>query len=110
MSRPPRPARLRRHDAGESVCAWCERVIPEGREVLGVGAKALPGVDRRRHQGRAMRLHLVAADRSVRAMVTGADSPARREGHDLYFMVCSEACGAALRAALAEEIRIGRYQ
>jgi hypothetical protein len=76
--------------------------------VLGVGAKALPGVDLPRHQGRVMRLHLVTADRSVRAIVTGADSPARREGHDLYFMVCGESCGAAMRAALAEDIRIGR--
>jgi hypothetical protein len=75
--------------------------------VLGVGAKALPGVDLRRHQGRVIRLHLVTADRGVRAMMTGADSPARRDGHDLYFMVCSEVCGATLRAALAEEIRIG---
>ncbi len=104
----PRPARLRGRDTRGSVCAWCEQRIPEEREVLGLGAKAVPGVDLKRHQGRVTRLHLVTADRTVVAMVTGTDSSAKREGHDLYFMMCSEACGAALRAALAEEILIGR--
>jgi len=108
MSRSPRHTRVRGRDGRDSVCAWCEQAIAEGHEVLGLGAKAVPGVDLQRHQGRVMRLDLVTANRSVLAMVTGADSSARREGHDLYFMMCSDGCGAALRAALAEEIRVGR--
>ena len=108
MRRPPRPTRLRPRQVPENVCAWCGRVIAKGREVIGFGAKAAPEVDLRSHQGRIIRLDLVAVERTVVAIVTSASSPARREGHDLYFMVCGEACGASLRAALTEEIRIGR--
>jgi hypothetical protein len=105
MSRSPRHARVRGRDRRDTVCAWCEQAIADGYEVLGVGAKAMPSVDLQRHEGRVMRLHLVTADRSVLALAKGADSSAKREGHDLYFMMCGEACAAALRAALAEETR-----
>lgn len=36
-------------------------------------------------------------------MVTGAESEAGKEGVELVWAVCSEACGAALREALRAE-------
>lgn len=50
---------------------------------------------------------LVSRKRDVIALVPPEDSDARRDGHDLLFMVCSETCAAALRAAMEEEIRLG---
>jgi hypothetical protein len=54
-----------------------------------------------------MRLQLVTADRSVLAIVTGAESSAKREGYGFCFVICSERCGVALRAAPAEETSWG---
>ena len=54
MSRSPRHIRVRGRDRRDSICAWCEQAIAEEHEVLGLGAKAVPGVDLRRHQGRML--------------------------------------------------------
>ena len=40
-------------------------------------------------------------------VVAGRDSPAAREGYDLYFVACSESCAPAMKAALAEDVKGG---
>ncbi len=41
-------------------------------------------------------------------MVTSADSEAKREGKDFMFMVCSEECAEDAKAALEEDLSVGR--
>jgi hypothetical protein len=47
---------------------------------------------------------LESAGRKVLAAVTGLDSNAKKAGDDFIFMVCSEACGGQLRAAVASDL------
>lgn len=89
------------------MCAFCATNIPEGGKVLGFGAKTRPDVDLERHRGSIIEITLVTLKRKVPVVVTGLDSPAAREGHDLYFVVCSEPCAKALKETLAEKIKGG---
>jgi len=43
--------------------------------------------------------------RTLLVAVSALDSPAKREGHDFVFIVCSERCGDDLAAALAAELQ-----
>ena len=43
---------------------------------------------------------LPVGDRHVDAVVVMADSPAKQEGRDLLFIMCSEECASQLREAL----------
>ena len=60
-----------------------------------------------RPQGYFIEMTLIAASRTVAAIVTGSESQARKEGVDFLCAVCSETCGAALRAALRADIEAG---
>jgi hypothetical protein len=86
-----------------SRCGWCGQDLGD-REVVGFGAKANPGMDLGPYRGGVIEVDLPGAGRRVRAFVVGLNSPAAREGHDLYFMACGEACAGALRDALRAEI------
>jgi hypothetical protein len=87
-------------------CAWCGDGLA-GREVCGFGATASPGVDLSRDRWQVVAIELARTGRTVPAFVVGADSPAARAGHDLYFMTCGEPCAHALRAALQAELAGG---
>ena len=88
-------------------CAWCQEEIPEGHEVLGVPAKLRPGQVRKEWAGTIQPLRLVVARRTVPMMVVSEDSPAKRDGKDAMFMVCSDACGRELQDALRNDIDMG---
>jgi hypothetical protein len=88
-------------------CAWCEEEIPEGHEVLGVPAKLRPEQVRKEWAGTIQPLRLVWAQRTLPMMVVSEDSPAKRDGKDAMFMVCSDSCGRALQAALRKDIDLG---
>ena len=81
-------------------CAWCSRNIPPEAEAFGCGAKAMPGIDLRDKEGGMLPLYLALSRKTVPALVVPSDSQAKREGNDLYFVICSESCGQALKAAL----------
>ena len=88
-------------------CSWCGKATPADPAVFGFGGKARPGVDLLEFEGGALRITLATQDKSVIAIVPGADSDARRDGYDFMFMVCSEECGQDMKAALDEEISLG---
>jgi len=81
---------------------------------MGLPTEPPPEVVRALDEGYSLPIasfRLASADgRMVVAMVPSPGSPARRDGISLAFATCSDACCTALRAALAEEIRIGRLQ
>lgn len=85
-----------------SMCAWCGKRIAEDSEVFSIGARARPGVDLKR-EGHVLELE-VSPTRTIYAIVPTADSQARMAGWDLLFVICSEACGIALRAMLQDRI------
>ena len=89
-------------------CAWCGRAIPDEHEVFGMGARARPEVDLEPYRGRTIEVHIATLGRKVPAIVVSADSEAAREGKDFVFMTCSETCAAALKAAVGEDVQLGR--
>ncbi len=98
-------ARLPRERVLKS-CAWCHKRIPANTPVYSLTAKARPGVDLQSVEGNVMSMELTRIKRSVWAIVPPNDSDAKREGNDFVFMICSPACGTALRQALQQEISL----
>jgi hypothetical protein len=94
----------RRAERLQSECGWCGKSIGEDQPVFGIGGKALPGIDLSLVQGKVIEIDLETAAKHVLAAVPAFDSDAKKEGNDLMFMVCSEACGRQLQAAVAGEL------
>jgi hypothetical protein len=92
----------------QSTCGWCGKHIPDDTEVYSGGGKARPGIDLTSYAGQVLPVRLVSAAKTVLIAVPGADSPARRDGHDLLYMTCSIECAAALRSAFQSDIEIGK--
>jgi hypothetical protein len=92
----------------QSTCGWCGKHIPEGTPVYGGGGKVRSGVDLSACAGQVLPIRLVGAGKTVVVAVPGADSDARRDGHDLVYMTCSVACAAAMKAAFQDDIRLAK--
>ncbi|NUO83206.1 hypothetical protein HUU05_24300 [candidate division KSB1 bacterium] len=88
---------------GWQHCAWCGARIAADTEVFGCGARTIPGIDLSAKEGEILPLYLALSRRTVPALVVPQDSQAKREGNDLYFLICSESCGRALKEALEED-------
>jgi hypothetical protein len=84
-------------------CAYCECKLTPGAEVYGLGVKLKEELEYPGAVGRSMTVELPIQGRELACMVTADGSQARLEGWDLIFMVCSEECGAALKALLQGE-------
>lgn len=84
-------------------CAWCDRRIKLDTEVFGCGARTIPGIDLSAKEGEILPLYLALSQRTVPALVVPGDSQAKREGNDLYFLICSETCGHYLKEALERD-------
>jgi hypothetical protein len=67
----------------------------------------MPGIDPSLVQGKVIEIVLESAGKHVLAAVSAFDSNAKKEGNDLMFMVCSEACGRQLQTAVARELARG---
>jgi len=98
----------RRAERLQSECGWCGEAIGEDEPVFGLGGKATSGIDLSLVQGKVVEIVLESAGKHVLAAVSAFDSDAKKAGNDLMFMVCSEACGRELQAALAGELARGR--
>ena len=85
------------------VCAWCNNGILEDTELFSIGTKKLPGIDLSEHEGKSIPLHLSLAGKWVDGFVASKNSPAKQEGYDIIFVICSESCGRALKEALQKE-------
>ena len=92
-----------------SQCAWCQNPIHDEMEVFGFGAKLRPDVDLSEYESHCIEIGLASEGKPVCMMVTGEGSQAKDDGKDGMFLVCSEACGAALKSALEKEIVLGKF-
>ena len=86
------------------TCAWCGKHIREDGEIFSLGVGILTTIDLEDREGRLIPVTLSLMDKTVSAIVTAKDSQAKKEGKDLAFPLCSQACGRSLRAALRTEI------
>jgi hypothetical protein len=85
-----------------SHCGWCRREIGEDVPSIGISMKFRDPSDYQRQKGKIIQFEL-ATGRMVVAGCVKPDSPARREGKDVIFIVCSDQCGNELMAAMREE-------
>jgi hypothetical protein len=92
-----------------SHCGWCRREIGEDKPVIGISMKYRDPKDYRRYQGKVVQFGL-SSGRTVIAGVVKPDSPAKKEGKDVIFMVCSDRCGHELSAAIRQESRLESIQ
>ena len=69
---------------------------------IGISMKFRDPSDYQRHKGKIVEFEL-ATGRMVVAACVKPESPAKREGKDVIFMVCSDQCGNELVAAMREE-------
>lgn len=85
-------------------CAWCAKRIPDDQEVFGISISLRPEAFREIKPGTVEPMLLYKAGKTVPMMIVTDDSPAKHDGKDAMFQVCSQACAGALQAALREEM------
>jgi hypothetical protein len=106
--KPPRPATparsaVRRRWACELLdghCAWCRKEVGEDEPVIGL----LAGL--RKRPARPIKDEMTSvelAGRHVHGRISEPGSKVALDGFDIVFMVCSEKCADALRAAARKE-------
>ena len=88
-------------------CAWCLVNIPEDTEIFSLGTKAIPGIDLSNHEGKSLSMQLLLAKRTVMGFVVPKDSPAKKDGYDIVFALCSAECSRILKTALQNEKELG---
>ena len=89
---------------GRNRCAWCAQRIPANQKVFGIEIRLRPEAFREFDHGTVQPLLLVAAGRTVPMMILREDSPAKQEGKDALFQLCSETCAVNLQQALRLEL------
>ena len=89
----------------QARCSWCHKVLPEGEECFGAGARIWPSARPllAEHEGKLFPLRLSTGHELI-VIVPTADSVAHAEGHDIFFQACSEKCGAAISGAIKAEL------
>ena len=92
------------HEHYREKCAWCGRFINASDPAFAISIQLLPEAWREVEGGSIELLLLPRAERRVPMILTKVDSPARREGKDGVFQLCSEGCAKALRTALQVEM------
>jgi hypothetical protein len=86
------------------TCTWCMNPIPEGEERFAYGVKANNSIDLTEKEGEFVTLDLaLKKGKTVIAVVTTKNSKARKQGFDLIFLTCSQACAEELKEALDME-------
>ncbi len=91
-----------------NACAWCNKLVSEGVEVFGLGAKAKKGlIDKlilKNKEGKFITLNLSVSKKTVTTLVANSDSQAKRDGKDFMFLTCSHTCAELLKDALQKEV------
>lgn len=88
-------------------CSWCGKRIKANVPVYAFGGKKRPGVDLSEFEGSAIQISLATVAKEVICMVTGPGSPAKADGKDFMFMICSEACAVEMKAVMDAETALG---
>ncbi len=89
-----------------SSCAWCGSSLAEIPEPYGVGA-SLDNPDQAAESDEFMiGIEVEGVDRTIYGLLPPPGSPARESGHDLWFVLCSEACGDELLEHLEGDVEL----
>ena len=91
-------------DHWRTRCAWCAKRIPHDAEVFGISVRLRKEAFQEVDPGTIQPLFLGMAGKTVAMMVVTDDSPAKQDGKDAMFQLCSEDCAKALQTALREEM------
>jgi len=86
-----------------SHCGWCDRELDEEGPRIATHAKFREPKDYRKNEGLVVEFTL-ATGRPVLAYVVTRNSPAKREGKEVLFQVCSERCKEELTTAMKAEL------
>ncbi|MDY6795467.1 MAG: hypothetical protein SWK76_09355 [Actinomycetota bacterium] len=84
-------------------CAYCDKKMPSGSEVFGLGVRLKEGMGYPSEVGRMTQVELPLKGKAFKCMVTADGSRAKMEGWDLVFVVCCEKCGDELKDILEAE-------
>lgn len=87
----------------ENTCAWCGEFVDEDVEIHAIGAKFPDGVDMKENEGNIIFLGFKAIDKKVPAIMSTSDSEAKKHGHDLMLLTCSQSCFKKLKSLLDKE-------
>ena len=71
-----------------------------------MGAKLRPEADLSQKEGKTIYLYLASVQKKVPALVSVTGSDAKKEGNDILFATCSEACAEELKTILNAEIKL----
>lgn len=85
-------------------CGWCNREIGEEGDRITINARFRDKKLYRKHEGTTISFTLADAKRTVVAFVVTRDSPAKKEGKDVLFQVCSDRCGLELTGTMCKEL------
>jgi len=87
-------------------CGCCNRRMGEEGERIAIKARFRDQKDHQKNEGRVVSFTLEDAGRTVVAYVVTRDSPAKKEGKEVLFQVCSDRCGLELTAAMNKEMNL----
>ena len=87
-----------------NTCAWCGKRLPPNTECFALGAKVKASADLRQHEGGVLPMLLSKTNKSIMAIVPTRSSQAKKDGNDLLFSLCSQACARTLKKKLQQEL------
>ncbi len=104
--RRPQPGKKSSWDSQKwrNRCAWCAQKILANQKVFGIELRLRPEAFREVDPGTVQPLLLAASGRTVPMLILREDSPAKQEGKDALFQLCSEPCAVNLQQALRLEM------
>ena len=80
--------------------------MAEDGERIAINARFRDKKDYRKHEGMMVTFVLADAGRTVVAYVVTRDSPAKKEGKEVIFQVCSDRCALELNTAMSREMNM----
>jgi hypothetical protein len=87
-----------------NTCAWCRKRMSLHTERFSLGARVKAKVDLIQHEGSILPIVLSKTSRTIMAIVPTHSSQAKKDGNDLLFTLCSQACGLKLKEKLQQEL------
>ncbi len=87
----------------ENTCAWCGEFVEEDMKIHVIGARFSQGADMKEHEGKVIFLGFKDIDKKVPAIISTGDSEAKKYGHDLMVLTCSQSCFKKLKSLLDKE-------
>jgi hypothetical protein len=88
-----------------SHCGWCDCELDDEGPRMAAHGKFRNLKDYRKNEGLVVQFYL-ANGRPVLAYVVTRNSPAKKEGKEVVFQVCSERCREELCAAMKSELEL----